>query len=193
MYESEIMPTFQELEVTGKDKLESGRYTWEKKYAVVATYLATGNMRATAKKHGIIAATLETWRKASWWPDIVQEVKNTDSAVLKAKLNKSVDKALEIIQDRLENGETVLNQKTGEFIKKEVSLRDATSAAAQLMQRQAAIEKNTYEQEVGRQTTQETLKFLAQEFAKFNNAKSQDLEYVEVIDANKRALGSHDS
>jgi hypothetical protein len=181
--ESQIVPNLSELDMSGKDK-ENGRYTWEKKYSVVSTYIACGNMRLTAKKCGVNAQTIENWRKTSWWDDIVSELQNTESAELKNKLNKLTKKALDMIEDQLETGETVLNQKTGELMKKPVAFRDVARVASDLMIRQNELKKNQFEQEVGKATTQEILKSLAAEFANFNKNKSspaEDIEFVEIV------------
>jgi hypothetical protein len=98
-----------------------------------------------------------------------------------------VDRALDTIADRLENGEHVYDQKTGEIIRKPVALRDANNTANTLMQRQAILEKLGRDDKNQEQTqsVQEQLTILASEFAKFNkrlNGKASDVEYKEIED-----------
>jgi len=183
--ESQIPPPIAELDFTSTEVKKGASYTWEKKYSVVAAYLATGNMRLTAKKTGVNAQTIENWRKSNWWPELVAELKNTDRAELNNKINKLVNIGLNNIEDQLVNGEQVLNQKTGELVRKPVSARDTTNIVTGLMQRQEAINKNELEKEIGKATTQEILKSLAQEFANFNKNKTEvvDLPFVEVVNA----------
>lgn len=183
--ESQIPPPIAELDFTSTEVKKGASYTWEKKYSVVAAYLATGNMRLTAKKTGVNSQTIENWRKSNWWPELVAEIRNTDRAELNNKINKLVGIGLTNIEDQLVNGEQILNQKTGELVRKPVSARDTANIVTGLMQRQEAINKNELEKEVGKATTQEILKTLAQEFANFNKNKTEvvDLPFVEVVNA----------
>jgi len=185
--QTQVPPPIEELDLKNLNNVkEYGRYTWEKKYSTVVIYLQCGNMRMTAEKTGVNAATIENWRKSAWWEDMVQEIKNTDTAEHNNKLSKLIKKSLDVMEDRLINGEKVLNNKTGELMDKPISLRDATQAANTLMQRQATLAKHQNELQVQKQTTQDILKTLAAEFAKMNNnpklsTVADDIEFVEVV------------
>lgn len=97
------------------------------------------------------------------------------------KLSKIVDKALESIDDRLDNGDFILNNKTGEVVRKPVGLRDAVTAATALMQRAEVIENmNKQERAIeATQSVEDQLKLLASEFAKFNNKSKVNAETIE--------------
>lgn len=179
-----VPPPIEELRLSKVDKgLERGRYTWEKKYSVVAVYLQCGGLRETEDITGVPVATVENWRKSDWWPNLVQQIKTAKSTQLDNKLTKLIDKALGTIEDRLENGELVLNNKTGEMVRKPIGIRDATRAASELMQRQMAINKTLVLDEVRQQTVDETLKHLANEFAKMVNKKPETIDMEEPEDA----------
>jgi hypothetical protein len=178
-------PPLEELRLSklSADK-ENGRYTWEKKYQVAVYFLSTGSMRETSENSGVAVATIESWRKLPWWDNMLEEIKNTDRSKLQNKLSQIINKSLSAIEDRLENGEMVLNNKTGELVRKPVSLRDAQTAATNLLGKQLALEKNIEETVVKQKTIQETLTMLAGEFAKWNNKKikasATDIQYKEL-------------
>jgi hypothetical protein len=166
-------PPIDELRLKNLDKAKdpNGRYTWEKKYSVVAIFMQTGSPRETAQLAEIPEMTLDNWRKMPWWQQLVDDIKNSDATKLDNKLTKLINKSLSVIEDRLDNGEQVLNNKTGELVTKPVGIREATQAATALMQRQVQLHKNTVEQAIQKQTVQDTLKALATEFAKWTKNK----------------------
>lgn len=103
------------------------------------------------------------------------------------KLNDIVTTSLELLQDRLENGDWVLNNKTGEMVRRPVSLRDASSMTNALMTRQLQMEELAERMEHRNETVQETLSMLAREFTKMNKQiakqSAQTIDYVETVDA----------
>lgn len=194
IHSNQTPPPIEELRLTKVDKpMERGRYTWEKKYSVVAIYLQNGSLRDTEAKTDVPATTIENWRKSEWWPNLVNQIKQASVAQLDNKLTRLVNKSLGVIEDRLDNGELVMNNKTGEMVRKPVGIRDATRAASELMQRQINLNKNMNEVETKRETIQETLSALAKEFAKIYTKKQEDntinLEEVEDAVYEERAPG----
>lgn len=164
------------------------KFPVEKRIEVVTKWLALGNMRLVAELTGVSYQLCREWKTSEWWQELVDEVKASRSLQLDNKLSKIVDKSLETIADRLENGDVVFNQKTGQVVRKEVSLKDATKVATDLLTRQAALQKQENEQMIQKDqgTIQDQLKLLAAEFAKFNGRNTgpvQDIPFVETTDA----------
>jgi hypothetical protein len=173
--------------------IERGRYTWEKKYSAVAIYLQCGSLRETEQQSSVPVPTLENWRKSSWWDDLVNQIQTAQSTKQNNKLTHLINKSLGIIDDRLENGELILNNKTGELVRKPVGIRDATRAASELMQRQVQLNKTIAVENIQKQTVDETLKFLAQEFAKMVNRKPEVIDMEDATYADEGTLGQDDS
>lgn len=156
----------------------------EKKIEVVTKYLAIGNLREVSENTGVSYTLIRQWRGEDWWKEIEEEIRNSRHLEVDTKLSRIVDKSLELLQDRLVNGDFVLNQKTGEVHRKPVSIRDANKIAGDMLARQAANEKLAKEVKDTnqRQTIQDQLAHLAQEFAKFNGkAPIQVIEMVEEV------------
>lgn len=166
--------------------------TWpvEKKIEAVTTWLTLGNLRHTAAVTGVSHSLIKQWRQQPWWKELEAEIVASRRVASANKLSKIVDKSLDVIDDRLDNGDFVYNSKSGEVHRKPVSLRDATTAANALMQRAAIIEKLNKDEQVveATQTIQEQLASLAVEFAKMNkrdNSKAETIEFKEEDDANR--------
>lgn len=169
--------------------------TWpvEKKIEAVTTYLVLGSLRQVSAVTGVSYGMIKQWRIQPWWKEVEAEIIASRRIASANKLSKIVDKSLDVIDDRLDNGDFVYNSKSGELGRKPVSLRDATSAANALMQRAAIIEKLNKDEQVveATQSIQEQLKSLAVEFAKMNkrdNSKAETIEFQENDVENDNAL-----
>jgi S-adenosylmethionine:tRNA-ribosyltransferase-isomerase (queuine synthetase) len=127
------------------------------------------------------------WKQEKWWQEIVDEVQLSRHNQVNTKLSKIVDKSLKMIDDRLTNGDFIFNNKTGTVERKEVSLKDATKVATDLLTRQAVLQKQEQEQTVQQTagTIKDQLAMLAAEFARFNkrdNSKAETIAFVESTD-----------
>ena len=159
------------------------KFPVEKRIEVVTKYLALGNMRLVSELTGVSYQLCRMWKREPWWRELEDEVRASRTLALDNKLSKIVDKSLDTIADRLENGDVVFNQKTGEVVRKEVSLKDATKVATDLLTRQAVVQKQEKEvvaiQNTG--TIQDQLKMLAMEFAKFNKTNTGPVQDAVII------------
>jgi hypothetical protein len=143
-------------------------YTWEQKVLAGERILATQNISEVAREIDIPYATLQYWRGEPWWQKVVEEVRAKERAKRNKKLNAIVELSLETVEDRLLNGEKVLNNKTGQLVSKPVSLRDATNVASTIISEQTRMEALDRTMTVEQEAVVDTLKMLAAEFAKFN-------------------------
>jgi hypothetical protein len=111
-----------------KRKLKDGKTPWgdaQKIEAVETFTLLNGNLKRTAIVLGVPRQTLQHWCKTEWWKDLYEEVKQQDNIVLSLRLQKVVARSLDLVEDRLEKGDIFYDQKLGQAVRKEVSLRDA--------------------------------------------------------------------
>jgi hypothetical protein len=155
----------------------------EVKYNCVVTWLATGNLRIAASTVNVPYNTARYWYTQPWWKEFEFEIANSKRTKTNNKLSKIVDKSLDLLEDRLENGEMVLNNKTGELIRKPVQVRDLNQVLNNVLMRQESLEKQKKEQSVLQQqeSIADTFKMLAAEFAKFNGTKKPEI--IDVEDA----------
>lgn len=109
------------------------------KIEAVKTYLVLGKFSLTEAATKIPETTLRTWAKSEWWAQIVDDLRLQDELVLSAKLKNIVDKTLDVVGDRLENGDYVYDQKTGKMKRKPVSMRDAHKVAMDMSERRDVL------------------------------------------------------
>ncbi len=156
--------------------LPSTAYSWEKRLDVVSRYLLLGNMRVISEQTGIDYNTLLSWKKSDWWPDMVEQIKRQKKGKTNEHITKIIEQSLEVMQDRLDNGDFILNNKTGEIMRKPVNIKDATTIATSLIQRQLQVEESMERDNKSSDTVQETLTMLAKEFQKWTKKKpSEDI------------------
>ena len=171
-------------------------YTWSEKSEAVKKYMLLGNMRLVAELTGIPYNTLHDWRKQDWWPELYEELKKAAKAKTNNKLGTIIEDSLEIIQDRIQNGDWVLNQKTGEMVRKAVPLRDVGNLTNQLLTRQLQLEELSERMEHRKESVQDTLQLLAKEFSKWqriqNKSKATDVEIIEHAVHEEREKGLQD-
>jgi len=127
-----------------KDKKTPGKKPWgdDQKIEAVQTYVALGgNFYQTCKALSVPECTLKRWRKTQWWADAYEEIRQQDNVELSHKLKNIVARSLALVEDRLERGDFFYDQKTGQVVRKEVSLRDAHEVMKSSFQMKESIEK----------------------------------------------------
>lgn len=162
----------------------NGDWTYDTKVDTCALLLQTQNSRKVADITGIPYDTVLTWQKQDWWPQVKLEVERQKRAELKTRLSGIINLALEKIEDRLNHGDYILNNKTGEIERKPVSLRDANAVAKDILGQQINVERLEKEVATDQKNTNDILKALASEFAKFSSKLKKDgavdIEFKEV-------------
>lgn len=157
---------------------------WDKRMEVVGRYMLLGNLRLVSEQTGVHYNTLVEWKKSEWWPEVVAQLRQEKKSKQNANITKLIEQSLDVMADRLENGDYVLNNKTGQVVRKPVGVKEATTIAHQLLQRQTAIEELENKMARSEDTVQETLSLLAKEFQKWNKLKNnnaEDIPFVEVV------------
>jgi transposase-like protein len=149
------------------------RWGDKQKLEAVSTYVVLGgNATQTAIALQIPAETLRQWTKTTWWKDLYDEVKQEENIELSHKLQKIVARSLALVEDRLEKGDFFYDQKTGQVVRKEVSLRDAHEVMKSSFQMRESIEKpQAAEMEEG--SISDKLSQLAKQFEQFAVAQKE--------------------
>jgi len=138
----------------------------KKKVEVVTTYLATGKYALVEAITGVPRATIQAWKRSPWWPDLVNEIQTESDQELDSKLQKIVDKSLDVVLDRIENGDFVLNSKTGEVTRIPTKLKDVHRVSVDLIDKRDLI-RNRERVKVEVLVVEDYLKKLALQFANF--------------------------
>jgi transposase-like protein len=153
-----------------KPIVDGGKRRWsdKQKLEAVQTWLVLGNMSLTSRLIGIPEDTLRQWKgNTEWWGRAVAEIKLQERIELSHNLKKIVKAAHIQVEDRMVNGDVVMNQKTGELTRRPVALRDAHRVAVDLLNQAEAIEKATKGPEDTPEQDSNKLDILAERFAEF--------------------------
>ena len=144
-----------------------------KKIDAVTSWLVLGNMVLVAATVGVPVGTLRRWKQEAWWTEMVNQIQIESDQELDAKLAKRVDKALDIINDRMENGDFQYDPKTGEFVRKPVSMKDTHKVMTEMIDRRWVMRKEK-SQAVSQEAIGDILKNLATEFAEMAKRKVKE-------------------
>ncbi len=158
-------------------------YSTEQKYDILEKIEVFGNLREVSRQSGIPYNTLLSWKKQDWYHAMMADIRAAARAEMASKMTRIVDKALAAVEDRIENGEKILNNKTGKFISKPVVLRDVARVASDLLGKQVKLQELGAKEARTDENMQATLETLKEEFAKFNKKNKSDaidIQFKEV-------------
>jgi hypothetical protein len=191
-FQEETMSEFKErLKKISQRNLKikhSPNSTWpvEKKIEVVSQFLVLGNMKMVAAITGVSYDLVRQWKLQPWWKELENEIRQTQNIEMDTKLSRIVDKSLDGVLDRIENGEFFYDQKTGEVKRKPANLRDVARVSVDMLSKRELLRGNATERkEVSQVSVGEQLKLLAAEFAKWQQKPTIDVEMVEVVETSQ--------
>lgn len=160
------------------------------KLEAVKTYLMTGNIAMTSGILKIPEQTVRRWSRTAWWVEIVDDLRTQDELTLSTRLKKIVEKTFDVVEDRLEHGDYVYDQKSGQMRRKPVSLRDAHKVGLELDNKRDTI-LNRQAPRASEEQIDDKLNKLAAKFAAIVNGRNNPIPDAEVIDV--EAKEPHDA
>ena len=134
-----------------------------KRIEVVTTWLALGKIPLVSSCTGVAEGTIRQWRTQPWWKELELSIVTESDQALDSKLAKRIDKALDVIWDRLENGDFMYDPKIHEFVRKPVSMKDTNKVMVDLQDKRLLLRKQPKEQQ-SQEAVGDILKNLAKEF-----------------------------
>jgi hypothetical protein len=165
------------------------------KIEAVATYLLLGgSLTKTSEMLKIPYPTLQMWKPSEWWKKVEDDIRREDRMQLSNKLKTVMENSWDIVSDRLENGDWVYNQKTGQAVRKPVSVKDASAIAIQTTKLRTEMEL-TENFTVATEQIEDKLTKLAKAFADLSKGKlkTEEAEPEDIEYANQSPLGEIDS
>lgn len=154
---------------------KKGQWTRNQKLQAVSTYLMLGNMAQTAIVTGIPLPTLKLWKQHDWFNEYVLQLKTEDIQQMDSNLKRVVDKALKAVEDRIDYGDAVFDQKTGAIVKLPIKANVALKISTELLTKQEKINNTPVREELEKTIDQRLLK-LSEEFARFAGMKQIDVQ-----------------
>jgi transposase-like protein len=153
--------------------------SWSDKQKIEAVqhYLLVGNLALTGRVMGIPEITLRQWKTTEWWKNVVEDLKLQENMQLSVRLKNLVEASLVAVTDRLENGDFMYDQKTGQMIRKPVNIRDAHKVATDLMDKRTMLDKAVAPAQEQTQDV-DRLEQLAEKFASFVLKKTEQAPVI---------------
>lgn len=109
--------------------MEKGIYPEEKRIEAVTLYAATGHFGRTSDLCGVPEATVRAWRKTEWFNELLREVRQENNEKIDSKFTEIIEKSLEQLVDRVENGDHHV-LRDGTLVRKPISAKDLSLVAA---------------------------------------------------------------
>lgn len=132
---------------------------------------------------GVPVETLRVWKRSDWWATQAAEMQQEGNIELDQKLTKVMDKALESVMDRLENGEYMYDPRTGKVKRIPAKLRDTGKILNDMIDKKQLIKKTVRDNtDTKQQITADHLVQLARAFAEFSTGKKQDEKPSQIIE-----------
>jgi hypothetical protein len=153
-------------------------YSDNQKLEAAKLWMVTGNLVHVAAALNLPYKTIEKWRYSEWWKDIVSELKTEENLQLSSKLKTIAQKSLSQMEDRVNNGDYILDRNTGEVVRKPVSLRDLTQTFNSVHDRAVRVENGPANQK--EELVVDRLQALAHKFEEIAN-KKQPLQVTDVV------------
>jgi hypothetical protein len=166
--------------VNGKERAAEYRHYPDKlKAKAVRTYMKCGSLPKTAEIIGVPFYTVQSWRyRTNWWPELMKRFQEESDRKLASQMEDVVKKAIVQIEDRIDNGDKILDSKTGEVISVPVKMRDLTTATKTLADRTDVLIGRATKDSIAKEAMADKLAKLAKEFAAF----TKDKQTEEAID-----------
>lgn len=157
----------------------TGHWSEAKRIEAVTLHLSIGSLPEVSRIMGIPFKTLEQWKAKDWWKDLVLKLQQDEDATLDAKTNKIVNKALDALMDRIENGEYIYDQKTGKIKQTPAKLADLTRAFNVVLDKRQLL-RGQPTKIIEQSTTATQLQNLADQFASFvKKTTSPEIPFIE--------------
>jgi hypothetical protein len=161
---------------------DPGMWPQSKKTEAVLTWMTCGSLVQTAQIIGVGLPTIKHWRKQPWWIEAVEGFHDDDKTELDAKYQKIIRKALSVVEDRLDNGNFQMDQKTGEIVRVPVSMSDTHRVVKDLVDQQQELRRDKKQEVAATETVNDKLIKLAEQFALMALGKAAPKETGETYE-----------
>jgi len=142
------------------------------------TYALVGNAAEVERITGIPSGTIRQWKTQDWWPQIIERIRLEADDELDVKFTKVVDKAIDLVVDRMDKGDFIYDPNRGQMVRKPISARDGTTVINSFLDKRQLLRQKK-DARMEESTVNERLKRLADEFEKFMKAKTIQGEVIE--------------
>jgi hypothetical protein len=145
-------------------------YNLEQKTDACAMYCVYGDIDQVSELTGIPGKFLREWKQEPWWNEIQKKVFVEQNEKLAGRITGVLDKSLEHLVDRIDNGDYLWDVRKSKLVRKPVDTKVLATVFNTLVTRRQLIrgEPTSITTQIG---VDDRLKLLAQQFEKFAAAK----------------------
>lgn len=162
-------------------QIERGQWAAKKKEEVIAIWLATGSVKEASVQANVPYNTVASWKQEQWWKDRIRQIHQEADDKMDIKLTKAMEKALDGLLDRVQNGEMVYDPRTGKIRNVPAKLRDINMAFTSLMDKRQLLRKQPTKI-IEQTSTAQQLQQLADHFSAFVNGKTKGETFDTLVD-----------
>ncbi len=155
----------------------NARYSDAQKVEAAKLYMVIGSNTQVCAALGISVNTFNVWKQQKWWKELIEDLRHESSIQLSARLRKIAEKSFDLVEDRLQNGDFIYDQKTGELVRKPMLGKDVARIATDFVDKAIKLDSKPREEEsamVGR------LEDLAKRFEELAG-KKQPIVVTDVV------------
>ena len=158
-------------------------YSDSQKIEAVTTYIMLGSLKLAAGTLKIPHDTMKLWKKSEWWKEVENDLRIQEDLQLSKRLQNIVNRSLDVVEDRLENGDFIYDQKTGKMRRKPVQMKDAHKISMDMHERhQDLLDRHMADTSITTDKIETRLADLAKEFARIaSKVTSGPVEITEVL------------
>lgn len=114
-----------------------------------------------------------------WWADVEKDIRTEEDAELDSRLSKIIDRSLDAVADRIDNGDFLLDSRTGSIRRVPVKMRDVQRTATDLIDKRNLIRgKPTSITE--RVTVDDVMRKLADEFSRWSKGQQREEKILDI-------------
>jgi len=161
-------------------------FNLEPKTDACALYCVYGDIEQVSEMTGIDPKFIRQWKDEPWWSEIQKKVFVEQNEKLASRISGVLDKSLDHLVDRLDNGDYLWDVRKSKLVRKPVDTKVLSNLFNNLITRRQLIrgEPTSITTQVA---VDDRLKLLAAQFQKFALAKEIEGEtYNEEISTNEK-------
>lgn len=155
-------------------------YPQQRKTDAATLYCVYGDLAEVNKFTDVPIKVLQAWRNEPWWVEIQKQVYVQQNDKLSARISSVLDKAIDQLADRLDNGDQTYNPKTGEISRKPIEAK-VLASMFETLSHQRRITRGEPTAITARIGVADRLNKLEEAFIRF--AKAKQIEHGEIVDA----------
>jgi hypothetical protein len=167
-------------------------FNLEQKTDACALYCVYGDVDQVSELTGIDPKFLRQWKDEPWWSEIQKKVFVEQNEKLASRISGVLDRSLDHLVDRLDNGDYLWDVRKSKLVRKPVDTKVLSNLFNNLVTRRQLIrgEPTSITTQVA---VDDRLKLLAEQFEKFANAKEIEAiptTFTEIKDGNPNEKSS---